>query len=150
MYRHCILLAAFAAGLFGLIGAASALTVDVPVTPAYVKENPKQFAVVVEKRADGLLHFTITRTVSRPSYLVAHSELREGAKALFQSTACAFVREDSATYFVVVSPERVEDAKFELFDGSFTESDGHATPVVGGTNYQIQLGEFAKTAGEGR
>ena len=148
MSRRHILFAAFAASLLGLISVASALTVNQAVTPAFIKDNPKRFSVTAEKRNDGLIHFTITRFVPRPSYLVATTEICEGDKILFQSTSTAFVREDSVTYYVTVAPERIADAKFELFEGSFAESDGKHTPVPGGTDFQIQLGEFAKLARE--
>jgi len=148
MFKHLILFTVLVACTLGLVSVASALTVCHAVTPAYVNDNPKQFSVVTEKRDDGLLHFTITRQLSRPSYLVATTEVRDGDKVLFQSTASAFVHEDTATYYVTVAPERVADASFELFEGSFDESSGKPIAVIGGTIYQFQLGEFAKTASE--
>ena len=146
--KSCIAIASIAAGLISLVGVASALTVDQPVTPAFVKENAKRISVEAKKQVDGLIHFTITYNPPQPTYLVATTEIRSGDKILFQSTSTAFVREKSVTYYAAIAPERVAEAKFELFAGFFAESDGNPTPLPGGIAYQIQLSEFAKTAGE--
>lgn len=143
--KQCILLVIVPAVLFGVIQAVSALTIERHVTPAYVKDNPNRISVAAEKKGDGLIHFTITYFLPRPSYLVANTEVRDGDRVVFQNTSSAFVREKSATYYASVAPERVTDAKFDLFVGSFVESNGAPTPVPGGTDYRIQLSEFAKS-----
>jgi hypothetical protein len=144
-----VVIAAFAVALFAQ--GASALTRDQPVTPEFLKQEPGQFKITAEKRADGLVHFTITRLLARPAYLVARSTIRDGDKLLLDTTSTAFAREPSATYYVAVSAERMANATFELFEGGFGGPDNDPLPVVGGgTNFQIQLAAFAKSAGEAK
>lgn len=142
---HVVLFTLFASVL-GAAQRAHALTVDCPVTPAYVRENPGTIEVVAEKRADGLVAFKVTLHVPRPSYVVAHSRTTDKNQTQAETSSPAFVREKSAEYYIALAPERIADTHFDLFMGTFADSNGDPVPLPGGINYQIALAEFAKTA----
>ena len=126
---------------------ASAITMEQTVTPESLKQSPGQFTITAEKRPDGLIHFTITRQLAKPAYLVAHSTIRDGKKILLDTTATAYAREFSAVYYFAVASDRIADASFDLYVGTFEESGGQPTPTVGGaTDFHIQLADFAKAA----
>ena len=131
--------------------AASAITIEQTVTPDSLKESPGQFTITAEKRPDGLIHFTITRLLAKPAYLVAHSTIRDGKKTLLDTTATAYARESSAVYYFAVSSDRVADASFDLYVGTFEGSGDQPSPTVGGaTEFHIQLADFAKSATEAK
>jgi hypothetical protein len=124
----------------------SAAVVEVSVTPAYIKKDSRAFSITAEKRQDGLIHLTITHHLTAPRYLVAHFEISDGKTLVMKNDTASFVREDSATYYLAVSPKHLADSKFELRESSFGESGGKPVPSPGGTNYQIKLLEFGKDA----
>src|SRR5687767_2572773 len=62
--------------LVSFAGAASALTVDVAVTPAYLREHAKTLSLKVARRPDGLLAFTVARTLPQRRYFVARLLIR--------------------------------------------------------------------------
>ena len=125
---------------------ASALVVQEAVTPASVKKQGSKFSVKAAKREDGLIHFTITYSLPRPQYLVAHFELRDGDTTLVKTDTPSFAREGSATYHVALSLKHLVDSKFELSEHAFGESAGQPVPLPGGTIFQIDLEEFGKDA----
>lgn len=127
-------------------GEALAETEDVPVTPAYVKENPKEFSILAKKGDDGLIHFTITRHLSEPRYLVARFAVRENGSVVLDGSFPAFVREKAAKYYLAVSPQQLSNAHFELSESGFGDMNGTPIPWVGGTDYQIHLADFAPKA----
>ena len=123
---------------------AVALVTTQSVTPASVKEDGSRFSVKAEKGKDGLIEFTIEYRLPAPGYLVAHFELRDGAATLARTDTPSFVREQSVTYHVAVSPAQLAHSTFELSENSFGESGGHPVPLPGGTIYQIKLDAFGK------
>lgn len=129
-----------------LTGEASAVTVKQAVTPAWLKDNPKMFSIEAEERDDGLIHFTVTRRLSKPRYLVGHFEVTEDDATVLESHFPAFVRERTATYHLVLSPNYLSGASFVLSEHGFSESDEAPVPWVGGTVYQIRLADFAPEA----
>src|SRR3954451_10682197 len=118
-----------------LSNAASALTVEEPVTPASVKEKDSKFSIKAELRQDGLVHFTITHRLARAQYLVAHFELRDGGTTLVKTDTPAYVREGEATYHVAVSQKQLAESKFEVSEHAFDESGGRPVALPGGTIY---------------
>src|SRR6185295_4057470 len=90
-----------------LTGDAQALVAQESVTPASVKEKDSKFSVKAEKGKDGLIQFSITYRLPRPQYLVAHFELRDGEMILVKTDTPSFVRDDSVTYHVAVSANRL-------------------------------------------
>lgn len=132
--------------VFALAGRASAITVDVPVTPAYLKERPKEFSISAEERDDGLIHFTITRHLSEPRYLVARFTIREKGLVVLDGSFPSFVREKAVKYYLTVSPRQLSNAHFELSERGFNVADETPFPWVGGIDYQIRLVNFAPKA----
>jgi hypothetical protein len=129
-----------------LAGRASAVVIQMPVTPASVKEKDSKFSVTAETGKDGLIHFRITYRLPRPQYLVAHFELRDGETAVARTDAPSFAREETATLYIAVSPKQLPGAKFELSEHGFAEAGGQPIPTVGGTIFQIDLQAFGKNA----
>jgi hypothetical protein len=130
-----------------LSAAVLAVVVRTDVTPAYVKQEPKAFAVTAERRADGLVHFTITRQLKDERYVVASLVVRDGETVIAESHIPAFVRERSATYYVAVAPAYLADSTFELADRSFGGDDKTGpVPLPGGIDFHIALKDFAPPA----
>jgi hypothetical protein len=132
--------------VLAITGEASAATFEVPVTPAYLKLRLKEFSIHAEKRDDGLVHFTITRHLSEPRYLVARFAVRDKGSVVLDGSFPAFVREKSAKYYLAVSPQQLSNAHFELYETVFSGDDKTPYPSPGGTNYQIHLADFAPKA----
>jgi hypothetical protein len=128
-----------------LAGAAGAVVIDKQITPETLREQPKEFTVKVEKRDDGLLHFTITRTVQGPRYYVAHLRVRHNGKTVAESHAPSFVEEPSTTFHASVVPEYVDESDFELAERFFGKSGNQKVPLPGGIDFQIRLRDFAST-----
>lgn len=114
----------------------SALTVAQPVTPAYVREHPKEFSVKVSKGKDGLLAFTLVRTLVEPRYLVAHLAVHHGRKLLATSDTPSFARKHDNTFYFSVSAADVGESTFDLSESGFTESGDNPVPMPGGIIYQ--------------
>lgn len=146
MFKHTFLMFVISLGLLSIAAASSALTIDVTVTPAYIAENPGTFSVKAERRNDGLIHFTITYQLSRPTYLVMNSDISAEGHILFQATSMNACKDKSAIYQLAINPTSLASARFALFAGTFVETNGQITPIPGGVNYKIQLAEFAKSA----
>jgi hypothetical protein len=151
-HGHLLVLVAAVAGLLTLAGDAPGLTLRMPVTPAYVKDHPKEFTVKAEKRNDGLVHFTITRHLAEQKYLVASLEVREGGTVVLKSDFPAYVSRKTAKYHFSLSPKFLANSHFELRERSLSgkvvdpntgKAEGRAIPVVGGTNYRIDFADFA-------
>lgn len=142
--RFVMAVAAFGV-IFAVAKEASAITLDVPVTAAFIKENPGKFSIDAKKGDDGLIHFTVTRYLSEPKYLVGHFEVRDGEAAILAKCDFpAFVREKSVKYYFSVSPQHLAGTRFHLGEHGFnTTKEGEPPlPWVGGTEYQIRLSDF--------
>lgn len=98
---------------------------------------------------DGLIHFTIIRHLSEPSYLVAHFEVRDKDSVVVKGDFPAFVEEKVARYWFAVSPKHLPGARFVLGESDFSTMNGARIPTVGGsTDYKICLADFAPKASE--
>lgn len=140
MKMKSFFLGCFAATALGT--AASALTVNIPVTPAYLQEHPKEFSVKVAKDKNGLLAFTVVRTLREPRYLVAHLTVNHGGVLIVESHTPSYGKKHDNTFYFSVSPDDVGECKFELGESFFTEAGGDAVPMPGTSNYQFQLQDF--------
>ncbi len=125
-----------------LAAPAWALTVNMPVTPTYVKEHAKDFSVKVVKGENGLLNFTVIRTLSGPMYLVANLKVRHGGEVVAESSTPVFARKGGHTFYFSIRPEDAADSSFELGEYGWSGSDDDNVPVVGGINYQFRLRDF--------
>lgn len=119
-----------------------ALTINVPVSRAYLQEHPKEFSVKVTKGENGLLAFTVVRTLREPRYLVAHLAVHHGGMLIAESHSPSFGRKHDNTFYFSVSAEDVGECKFELGESFFTEAGGDAVPEPGTTNYEFELQDF--------
>lgn len=129
--------------VLGLCASAIGVVIEVPVTPAYLKQEPKSFSIRAESKPDGLVHFTITRPVSSERYVVAELTVRKDSDVVCQSSIPAYVRERSATYYVAIAPQYLPDSTFELSDRTFGGTISNPIPLPGGTDYLIHLKDFA-------
>jgi hypothetical protein len=125
---------------------ALAVTEDVLVTPAYLKDKPEEFSISTEKHEDGLIHFTITHYLFEPRYLVARFIVRDKGSVVLDGSFPSFVREKRVKYYLAVSPKQLPNAHFELSEHGFNVADETPLPWVGGTDYQFHLADFAPKA----
>ena len=129
-----------------LCSAAVAVVVQVRVTRASIKQDPKAFSIEAEARPDGLVHFTITRGMPAERYVVAELTIRNGPTLIARSSVPAFVRERSATYYVSIAPDYLADSTLELSDRTFSDNKPNPLPLPGGTDFVISLKDFAPAA----
>jgi hypothetical protein len=122
---------------------ALALTTEDQVTPAYVREHPKEWSVEVTKGKDGLIHFTIKHDVETPKYHVAHLAVYHQGKLLATSDTPSFGKKDGNTFYFSLSAEALAEAKFDLSDGDVNGSGDDATLALGHTIiHQFRLLDF--------
>ena len=114
MYKRTFLMLVISLGLLGIAAVSSALTIDETVTPAYTAEHPRTFSVKAERRNDGLIHFTITYQLSRPTYLVMNSDISAEGHILFQATSMNACKDKSAIYQLAINPTSLASARFAL------------------------------------
>jgi hypothetical protein len=131
-----LLLAIGVLALFSSTG--RALTIDQAVTPAYVRENPRKFSVKVNKEQNGLLAFTVIRTLAEPKYLVAHLAVHHQGRIIAESHTPFFGRKNDNIFRFSISPEHVPDSTFEIGESSFTDG----VPLPGTVNYQFRIKDF--------
>ena len=119
-----------------------ALTIDEQVTPAYIREHPKEWSVKVTEGKHGLIDFTIKHEVARPMYHVAHLEVRHQGKLIATSDTPVFGRKQGNTFHFSISAEDIAESEFSLSDSTLSGSGDAAEPVPGTTIYQFQLLDF--------
>jgi hypothetical protein len=118
---------------------ALALTVEQPVTPATVQERPDEFGVKATQGKDGLIHFTIRRTLKEPMYLVAHLAVRHLGKVIVTSDTPSFAVKGQNTFYFSISLENVADSEFMLGESGISKT---GVPVVGTMHYKFRLSDF--------
>ena len=126
----------FLTAIFSTAGLA--LTVDQQVTPAYIRDHPKEFSVKVRKDKNGLFAFTVVRTLSEPKYLVAHLAVLHQGKIIAESHTPSFAKKNDNTFYFSISPEHAFDSTFELGESPLTDG----VPLPGTINYQFHLRDF--------
>ena len=119
-----------------------ALTVDVDVTPDYVREHSKLISVEVTERDDGLIQFKIVHAVSTPMYHVAHLEIVHQGKVIAKSDTPSYGHTQGNTFYVALSPNDIAASKFEISDSAVAGKGDDAAPVPGTINHRIHLIEF--------
>ena len=118
---------------------ALAVSVNVPVTAADVREHPKQWSVEVTKGKDGLIHFTIKHGVETRTYHIAHLEVYHQSKLIATSSTPSFGTKGWNTFYFSLSPEDIAESKFELGECYLGGGD---VPAPGTTGYQFKLSDF--------
>jgi len=119
---------------------ALALTVEQEITPATVRERPTEFGVKATQGKDGLIHFTIRRTLKERTYLVAHLTVRHQGKVIATSDTPSFAPKGLNTFYLAVSSEDVADSEFVLGESSMSKED--TIPPPGTTDYKFRLRDF--------
>ncbi len=125
-----------------LSSSALALTITTLVTPAYVREHPKEWSVEVTKGGDGLIHFVIKHDVEKPKYHVAHLAVWHQGKLVATSDTPSFGKRRGNTFYFSLSPEDIGGSKFDLSDSEVSGTGDNAVPVVGTVVHQFRLVDF--------
>jgi hypothetical protein len=131
---------------------AYALTIEQEVPPDYVREHPEQWSVKVAKKENGLIQFTIVRTLSEPKYLVAHLAVHHAGKLIATSDTPLFGKKhdntvgifSDNTFYFSISAEDLAESKFEIGESHLMTVDGvqEDQPVIGSTIHQFRLLDF--------
>ncbi len=144
MNRSALCFASFLA--FSLSGSVpgNALTVEQQVTPEYLKAHSKEFALKVEKREDGMLHFTVGRTLTQVKYLVSRTVLKQGGKKLADISTPTFAPKGVNRFHVAVSPAHLAEAEYELSESFVAGPETDPVPIPGTIIYQFSLKDFVE------
>jgi hypothetical protein len=127
--------------LLGLCSATLALVVEVPVTPEYLKRQPRAFSIEAKRGKGGLIALTISRQLDKPQYLIARFTVRKGRDIVAESHSPG-VRQGDSKYYLSILPEFVADSEFELDECAFTQDHGQDILFPGGTHYRLRLKDF--------
>jgi hypothetical protein len=122
-----------------------ALTTELEVTLAYVREHPKAWSVKATKKESGLIEFTVVRTLSEPKYLVAHLAVHHAGKLIATSDTPVFAKLKGNTFYFSVSVEDMAESRFDLSEsdlGSTVNGVAMDIPIVGSNIYQFRLLDF--------
>ena len=112
------------------------------MTAAYVRENPKEWSVKVSRKDNGLIQFTIVRTLSEPRYLVAHLAVHHAGKVIAESDTPIVGHKEENTFYFALSQEDLAESKFDLSESGFATSGVRVIPIVGSNIHQFALLEF--------
>jgi hypothetical protein len=123
-----------------LSSTALAVTIHQPVTPANVREHPKEWSVEVTKGKNGLIHFVIKHDVETPKYHVAHLAVYHQGRLIATSDTPLYGTKQGNTFYVSLAPEDLAESEFSLSENGV--SGVGAPPAVGGTVYQFRLLDF--------
>jgi hypothetical protein len=137
MKTKSLVLGCFIAAI--LSSTALAVSINVPVTPADVREHPKAWSVEVTKGKDGLIHFTIKHNVETRTYHIAHLAVYHQSKLIATSDTPSFGTKGWNTFYFSLSPEDIAASKFELGECYLGGGD---LPAPGTTGYQFKLPDF--------
>ena len=119
-----------------------ALTINVPVSAAYVREHPQEWSVKVSKKENGLIQFTIVRFLSEPKYLVARLAVHRAGKVIAESDSPAVGRKQDNTFYVALALEDLAESKFDLSESGLAVAGDQVIPSVGSIIHQFRLLEF--------
>jgi hypothetical protein len=134
MRRDFLRLPAGIALLLSAAGPGSALTQILEVTPQYLREHAKELSVKVYRREDGLLAFTIGRTVPERRYFVARLLVKRGGKTLAETSIPAYGQKDANSFHFALAPEILAESEFQL-------DEAHPARPRGWIGYQFRLRE---------
>jgi hypothetical protein len=103
-----------AAILLCAAGPALALTETLEVTPDYLGQHSRELSLKVTRRADGLLEFTIERTVPGQRLFGARLLLKRGGRTLAETSIPSYGRKGANSFSFALSPEMLAESEFEL------------------------------------
>jgi len=104
--------------LFWAAGPGSALTSIVAVTPDYLRQHTNELSLKVSRRPDGLLAFTIARTVPERRYFRAALVVRREGKTLTETDFRSLGQKDANSFSFALSPETLPESEFRLEETS--------------------------------
>jgi hypothetical protein len=136
------LLGCFVAAMLATPAFAVKMENEVTVTPAYVRDHPKEFSVDVTKGNDGLIHFIVKHDVAMPMYHVAHFAISHQGRLVAESFTPLFGKKQGNTFHFSISAEDIAGAKFALSDSAVAGSGDDAVPLGGTTIHQFRLLDF--------
>jgi hypothetical protein len=118
------------------------LTTEEEITPAYVREHPKEFSVKVAKGEDGLVDFTITHGVATPMYHVAHLAIYHQGRLVATSDTPLFGKKHENTFHFSIAAEDIAECKFSLSESGFGGPDDDPVPIPGTKIHNFRLLDF--------
>lgn len=119
-----------------------ALTVDQQVTPAYLREHAKEFSLKVARKENGLLGFTLVRTLAQPKYRVARLVVKRDGETVAESSTPSFARNSSNSFYFSLSARDLAGSEFELGESHFVGPDSNPSALPGTINYRFRLRDF--------
>jgi hypothetical protein len=138
---------AFSALVLFLIIAArpgTALTVEQQVTPEYLKAHSREWSLKVEKGDDGMLHFTLVRTLTQAKYFVNRTVVKQDGKKLADVSTPSFGKKGANSFYLALSPSQVAEAEYELSESFLAGPASDPIPIPGTIIYKISLKDFVK------
>jgi hypothetical protein len=135
---------AFLAGalIIALAERANALTIEDPLTVAYVREHPDEWSVKAERGENGLVNFTVVRNLKEPRYFVAHLAVHHSGKLIAKSDSPAFGKKKGNTFYFSLLDEDLADSKFDLSESVFQDVGDYGVPEPGTIIHQFPLKAF--------
>lgn len=122
----------------------SALTVEQQITPEYLKAHPKEFTLKVEKRDDGMLHFTLGRNLTQQKYLIARLVVKQDGKKLADISTPSYGKKGENRFYLALSPAQLSEAEYELSESFLSGPASDPVPIPGTIIYKISLKDFVK------
>ena len=99
----------------------------------------------VAKGNDGLVHFTLQRTLKEPTYLVARLDVYHAGKLIGTSSTPLYGKKGrfGNTFYFAIAAEDVAESRFSISESYIgKDSDEAVPPAPGGTIYQFKLSDF--------
>ncbi len=118
------------------------MTVEDPLTFAYVREHPDEWSVKVEHGENGLVQFTVVRNLKEPRYFVAHLAVHHQGKLIVKSDSPAFGKKKGNTFYFALLEEDLADSKFDLSESVFQDVGDYGVPEPGTIIHQFPLKAF--------
>jgi hypothetical protein len=122
----------------------SALTFDQQVTPEYLKAHPKDWSLKVEKRDDGMAHFTLRRTLPDRKYVVARLVVKQEGKKVAEVSTPSFGIKGENRFYVALSPAQLAEAEYSLSESFLAGPLTEPAPIPGTVIYTFSLKDFVK------
>jgi hypothetical protein len=133
--------AALALAVLCCAPAAQALTVERKVDAAYLREHPREMSVKVVRAENGLLAFTVTRTLTERRYMVARLVVRDRGRVLAESSTPSYAVKDENRFYFSVSADNLGETTFELSESGLG-GGARPVPIPGTIINQFQLREL--------
>jgi hypothetical protein len=118
--------------LLGAVRPGAALVEIQEVTRDYLREHSKELSLEVTRRKDGMVEFSVLRTVPEPRYFVARLVVKREGRTVAETTLPSLGQKEANRFAFTLAPELVADSEFRLDE----TSPAHPRTHVG---YQFRL-----------